>query len=1136
MAFHPIQTQINARYIIQEKLGEGAMGVVYRATDRIIGDTVALKRVTINSSQLDFASRASQGNSGNVRLALAQEFRTLSSLRHPHIISVLDYGFDADRQPYFTMDLLEEGRTLLAAGENQPVEAQVTLLIQVLQALSYLHRRGILHRDLKPANVLVNGHGQAKVLDFGLSTAVEHAKGTSGTLTYMAPEVIQGQSVSQASDLYSVGMMAYQMFTGRYPFTMHSPSRLIAHIVALQPDVSPIDNPKLAAVVARLLAKDPAARHHDANAVIRDLSAAIQQALPQESSAIRDSFLQAAQFVGRKTELAQLTGALQATMQGSGSAWLIGGESGVGKSRLLDELRTQALVEGALVLRGQAVEGGGLPYQLWRETAQLLALQTPLSDLEAGVLKPLVPNIALLLGREVLDAPELTGKSGEQRLTFTLIDLLKRQNRPLVLLLEDLQWATESLGPLQQIMMLRDQLPHLLLIATYRDDERPGLPDELAGAQVLKLARLTQKAVAALARSMLGNVGQRQDVVELLHQETEGNVFFMVETVRALAEEAGTLSAIGVEALPATVFAGGVQRLVERRLSRVPAVYRALLERVAVAGRAIDLGVLARLGGATDPAAFLQAGAEVAVLEVADGAWRFAHDKLREGLLRSISDEAKQQQHRAVAEAIEAAYPDDAAYYDVLMDHWRVAGDVVRELQYLLPVVEDMVNRRAQYGRADALITRGQALLPPDDVRNAALLNNRAEIRFLQGEYDIGRQVAEAACALAEQLALPQELQIALRNLARIVMGKDVSAARDSYQQSLTLAQASGNSRGISACLNGLGIVAYLRGDLSAARDYYQQSWVLAQAVGDMKLMSAGINNLGLVAVEMGDYADAHGYYQQTLNLRQAIGDKHGIGAVLNNLGNVALNMGDYATARDYYQQALSLRQAIGDKHGIGSTLNNLGNLALNTGDYAAAHDYYQQSMTLVYESGYKHEVAINLAGLGDSVRSQGDYPAARDYYQQCLTLAREIENKYSVALGLIGLAQTAFKDQQTDYLPFLQEGLAVSLSLSVKPQLLTLLVVTGQWAARHGDAPAAARLAGLVDAHPATSAPGIQTELVKLQRELAPLLPAEQIASLSAEGAALDLETTAREWLARIEAVATEKQTFIEESSDDGQ
>ncbi|MCA9933114.1 MAG: protein kinase [Anaerolineales bacterium] len=1135
MAFHSIQTQINARYIIQEKLGEGAMGVVYRATDRITGDTIALKRVTINSSQLDFASRAAQGNSGNVRLALAQEFRTLSSLRHPHIISVLDYGFDADRQPYFTMDLLEEGQTLLAAGGNQPVEAQVTLLIQVLQALSYLHRRGILHRDLKPANVLVNEQGQVKVLDFGLSTAVEHAKGTSGTLTYMAPEVIQGQSVSQASDLYSVGMMAYELFTGRYPFNLRSPSRLIAHIVALQPDVSPIDNPKLAAVVARLLAKDPAARHQDANAVIRDLSAAIQHAPPQESSAIRDSFLQAAQFVGRDTELAQLTGALQATMQGSGSAWLIGGESGVGKSRLLDELRTQALVAGAIVLRGQAVEGGGLPYQLWRDAAQLLALQTPLSDLEAGVLKPLVPNIALLLGREVLDAPELTGKSGEQRLTFTLIDLLKRQNRPLVLLLEDLQWATESLGPLQQIVLLRDQMPHLLLIATYRDDERPGLPDELAGAQVLKLARLTQKAVAALARSMLGNVGQRQDVVELLHHETEGNVFFMVETVRALAEEAGTLSAIGVEALPATVFAGGVQRLVVRRLSRVPAVYRALLERVAVAGRAIDSAVLAHLGGAAEAAAFLQAGAEAAVLEVADGAWRFAHDKLREGLLRSIPDEDKQQQHRAVAEAIEAVYPDDAAYYDVLMDHWRVAGDVARELHYLLPVVEDMVNRRAQYGRADELITRGQALLPPDDARNAALLNNRSYGHWMRGEFDIAQPVAEAARVHAEKLALSKELQDALSHLGVIANARsDVSAARIYHQQSLALARERNDLCGITICLNGLGIAAHLQGDYSEASNYYQQALELARTNGDIVSVSRSLNNLGIAAKQLGDYRFAADTLQQALTLSREMGDKHRAATNLSNLGIVIVTMGDLASANDAFQQALSLRREMGDNHGIGNVLHNLGDVALSKGDYTAAEDYHRQSLKLLQEFGYKHELASTFASLGDAMRHQQDYPTARDCYEQCLTSAQEFDNKRNTVLGIIGLAQTALEDRQTDFLPYLQEGLVTSLNLSVKPQLLTLLVVTGQWAARHGDTPAAARLAGLVDAHPACS-PLIRIELVKLQQQLALLLPAEQLAALSAEGAALDLETTVREWLAQIEAVATEEQTFIEESSDDG-
>lgn len=1135
MTSQQIQTQINTRYIIQEALGAGAMGVVYHATDRLTGDTIALKRVTINSNQLDFASRASLGESGNVRLALAQEFRMLSSLRHPHIISVLDYGFDADRQPYFTMDLLEEARTLLEAGKNQPVEAQVKLLIQVLQALAYLHRRGILHRDLKPANVLVNERGQVKVLDFGLSTAVTHAKGTAGTLTYMAPEVIQGQSVSEASDLYAVGMMAYELFAGRYPFAMRSPSRLIAHIVTLQPDVSFLANPYLADVVARLLAKDPAARYSDADAVIRDLSAAIEQDPPPENSIIRESFLQAAQFIGREAELAQLMDALQDTMQGHGSAWLVGGESGVGKSRLLDELRTQALVAGALVLRGQAVEGGGLPYQLWRDVARLLVLQVPLNDLEAGVLKPLVPNIAHLLGREIPDAPELTGESGEQRLTFTLIDLLKRHARPLILLLEDLQWSTESLNPLQQMLLMRDQLPHLLLVATYRNDERPGLSDELAGIQVLKLARLTKAAVAALAQSMLGSSGQRQDVVELLHQETEGNVFFMVETVRALAEEAGALRAVGQEPLPTNVFAGGVQHLVERRLRRVPDTYRELLEQVAVTGRAIDTAVLARLSGTIDPATFLQVGAEAVVLEVADGTWRFAHDKLREGLLRSLPDEARHQHHRTVAEAIEAVYPDDPAYDDVLMEHWRIAGDEVRELYYLVSVVENIVNIRAQYGRADGLISRGLELLSPDDARVVTLLNNRSDIHYFRGEYSTAQEIAEAAQALAEKLSLSQELQIALANLAAIFLAQsDLPSAHSYYQQGLTLARARNDVPGITLCLNGLGIATHMGGDYPAARDYYQQSITLAQANGAIRWAGLGLNNMGIAAREMGDYPAANAAYQQALALWRETGEKHGIGTTLNNLGNLALNMGDYPASEDYNQQALSLRREIGDKHGIASSLHNLGETALSKGDYPAAHDYYQQSLTLVREFGHKHEMAILFANLGNVARLQRDYPAAREHYQQGITLAREIEHKYSVTLGLSGLAQTALEDQHTDALPFVQEGLALSIDLSLSPQLLSLLIVTGRWVVQKGDAPAAARLAGLVNAHPACT-PIIQAELEKLNQELAQVLPAEQIATLGAEGATLDLEALAQEWLTRIVSIITTNEASCEEESDDG-
>ncbi|MFQ5437145.1 MAG: serine/threonine-protein kinase, partial [Anaerolineae bacterium] len=218
------------RYALQEQLGTGAMGAVYRAQDRLTGHTIALKRVTVPNKELAFASRMSiADNGGDVRLALAQEFRTLATLRHPHIISVLDYGFDDQGHPYFTMDLLENTQTLLDAGQEQPSATQIDLLIQLLQALTYLHRRGILHHDLKPENVLVVD-GRVRTLDFGLSTTTIQAAGASGTLTYMAPEALRQEPIGPAADLYAVGVMAHQLFTGQYPFNAPSPSRLIRNI------------------------------------------------------------------------------------------------------------------------------------------------------------------------------------------------------------------------------------------------------------------------------------------------------------------------------------------------------------------------------------------------------------------------------------------------------------------------------------------------------------------------------------------------------------------------------------------------------------------------------------------------------------------------------------------------------------------------------------------------------------------------------------------------------------------------------------------------------------------------------------------------------------------------------------------
>lgn len=291
--------QTLGHFRIQARLGSGGMGVVYRAYDETLQRTVAIKVVGRES-----------GAPAADRARIVEEARAASGLTHPHICTVYETG-EVDGQAYIAMEYVE-GRPL---SESIPpsglaVEATVRYGIQIADALAHAHRRGVIHRDLKTSNVVVSTDGRAKVLDFGLARRIPSdvsafvtrssdavANGPLvGTLSYMAPEVLMGQPGDERGDVWSVGVMLYEMAAGELPFRGRNEFDLSAGILRAPPQSLPAQVPAmLRAIILRCLAKEPAQRYQQAGE-IRAALEAIQSdiVVADPAAASRDSVATAA--------------------------------------------------------------------------------------------------------------------------------------------------------------------------------------------------------------------------------------------------------------------------------------------------------------------------------------------------------------------------------------------------------------------------------------------------------------------------------------------------------------------------------------------------------------------------------------------------------------------------------------------------------------------------------------------------------------------------------------------------------------------------------------------------------------------------------------------------------------------------
>src|SRR6202162_4334470 len=262
------------RYEIVGELGRGAMGVVYKATDPVIGRTVAVKTIKL-----------SEEGTGLSRPELLTRFQTEARaaglLTHPNIVVVFDAG-EEDGLYYITMELVEGKslQALLDGGHAFPLSRTLRILEQTCSALQFAHESNVVHRDIKPANLMltaddtvkVTDFGTAKILQFGTAQQTAHVMGTP---SYMSPEQVKGRAVDGRSDIFSLGVMLYEMVTGEKPFPGQSITTVIYKIVNEEPvpprQINPSIHPGISAVIMKALVKEPDQRYQNCPEMLEDL-------------------------------------------------------------------------------------------------------------------------------------------------------------------------------------------------------------------------------------------------------------------------------------------------------------------------------------------------------------------------------------------------------------------------------------------------------------------------------------------------------------------------------------------------------------------------------------------------------------------------------------------------------------------------------------------------------------------------------------------------------------------------------------------------------------------------------------------------------------------------------------------------
>ena len=693
-------------------------------------------------------------------------------------------------------------------GLPMEVRSFLRLAIAVAAALSQVHRRDLVHKDIKPANILVNRTtGEVKLTGFGIASRLPRERqaptppeSIAGTLAYMAPEQTgrMNRSIDARSDLYALGVTLYQMLTGSLPFTAVDPMEWVHCHIARKP-VPPSERLEtvpapVSGLILKLLAKNAEERYQTAAGVECDLRRCLAQLEPWGSiddfplgqQDTPDRLLIPEKLYGRAREVETLLVAFDRVVaSGRPELVLVSGYSGIGKSAVVNELHKALVPPRGLFASGKFDQyKRDIPYATLVQAFQRLVRpllsksDAELSSWRDAFVEPLgangrlmvdlVPELKLIVG-EPPPVPELPPQQAQARFQLVFrrfIGVFARQEHPLALFLDDLQWLDVATLDLLEDLLTQPDLKHLMLIGAYRDNEVDGahpLKRKLdairqAGARVqeIRLAPLARDDLRQVIVDALRCESERAaPLAQLVHDKTGGNPFFALQFISALAEQ-GLLRfdhdaarwRWEVDRLHAKGYTDNVVDLMVGKLTRLPTETQAALQQLACLGNIAEITMLSIVLGKSneDVHSDLWDAVRLELVEHLEGSYKFIHDRVQEAAYSLIPERLRAEAHLCIGRLLVVHTPAEKreeVIFEIVNQLNRGAALITsRDEREQLAELNLIAGRRAKattaYASALTYLTAGAALLAEDSWEcqhelTFALELNRAECEFLTG-------------------------------------------------------------------------------------------------------------------------------------------------------------------------------------------------------------------------------------------------------------------------------------------------------------------------------------------------------------------------------------------------------------------